>query len=346
MEYTLSEPAVTMVVTEPNGPLVPTSATPAQPDSTWVRVSVKASGVCNADVSTAEARGATPQSPVTPGHEVAGVIEEIGNDVSGWSVGERVSVGWFGGSCGHCRYCQVGDVVHCLERKVPGLSYQGGWAQSITVPADTLARIPEALDFFEAAPFGCAGVTAFNAVRKAGIRPGGRVAVYGVGGLGHLALQFAAKLGYETVAISRGDAREKLAYGLGAHHYINSDRTPSGEALAELGGADLIVYTASSTEPVNELLKGLAVHGQITLVGADAGSVSIPSAQLVMNGQTVTGHLTGSPRETQEAMDFAAINGVRPMIERMPLEQASEAVARLRNGAPRFRIVLDAVETK
>ncbi|MEV0537961.1 alcohol dehydrogenase catalytic domain-containing protein [Kitasatospora sp. NPDC050463] len=297
--------------------------------------------MCNADIATAAAAGKGSSFPVTPGHEVAGAIAEIGDQVEGWAVGDRVAVGWFGGSCGHCVYCRAGDVVHCAERKVPGLSYPGGWAQSITVPADALARIPDGLDLFDAAPFGCAGVSTFNAVRKAGICAGGRVAVFGIGGLGHLAVQFAAKLGYETIAVARGGDREQLARDLGAHHYIDSDTHAPGAALKELGGADLIVYTASSTAPVDELLTGLNVHGQLTLVGVDAGSVIVPAAQLVMNGHTLTGHLTGSARETEEVMEFAVTNGVRPMVERMPLEKAGEAVTRLRSGAPRFRIVLD-----
>ncbi|MET9116677.1 alcohol dehydrogenase catalytic domain-containing protein [Streptomyces longwoodensis] len=279
--------------------------------------------------------------PVTPGHEVAGVIAEMGDQVEGWTVGDRVAVGWFGGSCGHCAYCRTGDVVHCPKRKIPGLSYPGGWAQSITVPADALARIPNGLDLADAAPFGCAGVTAFNAIRTAGIRAGGRVAVFGIGGLGHLAVQFAAQLGYETVAIARGKDREHLARELGAHHYVDSDTQRPGAALNQLGGADLIVCTASSTAPVEELLTGLGVYGQLTLVGVDAGSVTVPAARLVMSGHTLTGHLTGSPRETEEVMAFAVTTGVRPLIERMPLEKADEAITRLRTGVPRFRIVLD-----
>ncbi|MEV6324949.1 alcohol dehydrogenase catalytic domain-containing protein [Nocardia sp. NPDC051787] len=338
----MSDTAVTMVVTEPRGPLHPSTAETTSPTGNWVRVSVIASGVCNADIGTAAASGRGVSFPVTPGHEVAGVIAELGELAEGWSVGDRVAVGWFGGSCGHCAFCRAGDVVHCPERKVPGLSYPGGWAQSITVPADALARIPAEFDLFDAAPFGCAGVTTFNAVRKAGIRAGGRVAVFGIGGLGHLTVQFAAKLGYETVAIARGGDREKVARELGAHHYIDSDAQAPGAALKQLGGADLIVYTASSTAPVDELLTGLNVHGQLTLVGVDAGSVTVPAAQLVMNGHTLTGHLTGSSRETQEALEFAATFGIRPMIERMLLAQADDAVTRLRSGAPRFRIVLDA----
>ncbi|MGR3867552.1 alcohol dehydrogenase catalytic domain-containing protein [Streptomyces graminifolii] len=338
----MSDTSVTMVVNEPRGVVRTAIGTPAPPAARWVRVSVTASGVCNADIATAAATGPGTVFPVTPGHEVAGVIAEVGDQVEGWSVGDRVAVGWFGGSCGHCSFCRTGDVVHCPERKVPGLSYPGGWAQSITVPADALARVPDELDLFDAAPFGCAGVTTFNAVRKARIRAGGRVAVFGIGGLGHLALQFAAGLGYEAVAIARGAERGPLSRGLGARHYIDSDAHDPGAALKELGGADLIVYTASSTAPVNELLTGLNTHGQLTLVGVDAGSVTVPAAQLVMNAHTVTGHLTGSAQETEQAMEFAVTNGIRPMIERMPLEQAGDAVTRLRSGAPRFRIVLDA----
>ncbi|MEU9455803.1 alcohol dehydrogenase catalytic domain-containing protein [Streptomyces sp. NPDC048277] len=337
----MSDTAVAMVVTEPRGPVHPSVVETASPTGTWVRVAVTASGVCNADIATAAAGGPGAVFPVTPGHEVAGVIAELGDQVRDWSVGDRVAVGWFGGSCGHCSFCRAGDVVHCPRRKVPGLSYPGGWAQSVTVPADALARIPDGLDLFDAAPFGCAGVTTFNAVRKAGIRAGGRVAVFGLGGLGHLAVQFAAKLGYETVAIARGGDRETLARDLGAHHYVDSNAQAPGAALKELGGADLIVHTASSTAPVPELLTGLNVHGRLTLVGVDAGSLTVPAAQLVMYGHTLTGHLTGSARETEEAMRFAVTNNVRPMIERMPLEQAGDAVTRLRSGAPRFRIVLD-----
>ncbi|MFD8951960.1 alcohol dehydrogenase catalytic domain-containing protein [Streptomyces xanthophaeus] len=337
----MSDSTVTMVVTEPHGPLHLVQAQTQSPSGRWVRVSVVASGVCGADIGTAAATGADTAFPVTPGHEVAGVIAELGELVEGWSVGDRVAVGWFGGSCGHCTFCRAGDVVRCPDRKVPGLSYPGGWAQSITVPADALVRIPDGLDFFDAAPFGCAGVTSFNAVRKASIHAGRRVAVFGIGGLGHLAVQFAAKLGYETIAIARGADREKPSRALGAHHYIDSDAQSPGAALKELGGADLIVYTASSTAPVGELLTGLNTHGQFTLVGVDAGSVTVPAAQFVMRGHTLTGHLTGSPRETEEAMSFAVTNGVLPVIERTPLGQAGDAVTQLRAGTTRFRTVLN-----
>jgi D-arabinose 1-dehydrogenase-like Zn-dependent alcohol dehydrogenase len=336
--------AVTMRVTAADGPLVAEKVAVPAPAPGWVRVSVIASGVCYADIGTARARSAP--LPVTPGHEIAGVVAEVGEGVRGWAVGDAVAVGWFGGSCGFCDFCRRGDVVHCAERKVPGLSYPGGWAESVTVPADALARIPEGLDPFEAAPLGCAGVTTFNAVRSAGVPAGGRVAVFGIGGLGHLALQFAAAMGYEVVAIARGTDRESLARQLGALHYIDSTAGAPGAALRRLGGADLILSTATSTKPVAELITGLRVGGRLTMVGVDGGTVEVPAAQLVANSQILTGHLTGSARDIEETMRFALLNDVRPMIERLPLEQAGQAIARLKAGKPRFRIVLDAGPTR
>ncbi|MGW3268257.1 alcohol dehydrogenase catalytic domain-containing protein [Streptomyces sp. NPDC001056] len=257
----MSDTAVTMVVTEPCGPVHPATAGPASPPARWVRVSVAASGVCHADIGTAAATGKGIAFPVTPGHEVAGVIAETGDEVVGWAVGDRVAVGWFGGSCGHCAYCRVGDVVHCPERRIPGLSYPGGWAQSITVPADALARVPDGLDLFDAAPFGCAGVTTFNAVRKAGIRAGGRVAVFGIGGLGHLAVQFATKLGYETVAIARGADREPLALDLGARHYMLVTSLALGVAARTDCAARAPAARAPSASPLEKVSIPLTCPG-------------------------------------------------------------------------------------
>ena len=304
-------------------------------------MSVSASGVCHADIGTAAASGAGTAFPVTPGHEVAGTIAELGSGVTGRRLGGRVAVGWFGGSCGRCAFCRAGDVVHCPDRKVPGRSYPGGWSQSITVPADALAAIPDGMDLFDAAPMGCAGVTTFNAIRAARVPAGGTVAVFGIGGLGHLAIQFAAAMGYRTIGIARGGDRAEPARALGACRYIDSTSHDPGSALAELGGADLILSTASTTEPVAGLASGLAVHGRLTLIGVDAGTVCVPAAPLVMNGQTISGHLTGSALDTERTMRFAHDNGIRPMVERVPLEAANDALARITAGTPRFRIVLD-----
>lgn len=338
----VSTESIAMRVWRPGEPLAAEAVQVAAPAPGWVRVAVEASGVCYADIGTAAAGGRRTVFSVTPGHEIAGRIADVGEGVPRWQVGDRVAVGWFGGSCGQCAFCRTADVVHCAERKIPGLAYPGGWAQSITVPADALAAIPDGMDAFDAAPMGCAGVTTFNAIRHARVRAGGTIAVFGIGGLGHLAVQFAARMGYRTIAIARGADREPLARQLGAHHYIDSANHDPGEALATLGHANLIVCTAPTTKPVAALLPGLAVGGRLTLIGVDAGTLTIPAAQLVMNAQIVTGHLTGSAWDTEEAMRFAHLNGVRPMIERMPLDQANEALARTAAGKPRFRIVLDA----
>lgn len=333
--------ATVMQVHAPGAPLVAVTQEIPSPKAGQVRVEIKASGVCFADVGVAAAEGDDAVFPVTPGHEIAGVIAEVGETVDRWQVGDRVAVGWFGGSCGQCSSCRRGDPVHCADRVMPGWSYPGGWAQHIIVPIDALAAMPEGMDFFDAAPMGCAGVTTFNAIRNAEVPVGGTIAVFGIGGLGHFAVQFASAMGYRTVAIARGPDRAEPAYQLGADHYIDSTAQPAGAALAELGGADLILSTASTTEPVEELLSGLALHGQLTLLGIDDGTITVPAGQLASNSQIITGHLTGSPQDTEDAMRFAQRNGVRPVIERMLLSDVNEAVARIAAGDARFRIVLD-----
>ncbi len=342
--HTVMAQSIAMRVDPERGKVVPRVVDPAPPAPGMVTVRVAASGVCFADIGTS--RNTEAEGPVTPGHEVAGEVAEIGAGVEGWRIGDRVAIGWFGGSCGNCAYCRVGDPVHCADRKIPGISYAGGWAERITVPADALARIPDGLDDFDAAPLGCAGVTTFTAIRHAGIPAGGRVAVFGIGGLGHLAVQFAAKMSYEVVAIARGTERETLARELGACHYIDSAATEPGAALHEMGGADLLLSTASATAPLAELVRGLRVHGRLTIIGVDGGTLEVPTAELTMKSIMLTGHLTGSARDVEQTMRFALLNGVRPMIERMPLEQAAEAVERLEAGNARFRIVLDATGTR
>lgn len=335
-----TQTATAMAVVAPGAPLVQRTVPLARPGSGQVRVAVAASGVCFADLGTAAGPKASQTAPVTAGHEVAGTVAAVGDGVAGWQAGDRVAVGWFGGSCGHCGFCRTGDPVHCPDRHVPGISYPGGWAETITVPADALARVPDVLDLVDAAPMGCAGVTTFNALRHARLAPGATVAVFGVGGLGHFAVQYAAAMGHRVVAIARGPEREALARELGAHDYVDSAAGDAGAALAALGGVDLIVCTASSTEPAAGLLQGLRVGGRLTLIGVDGGTVQVPVARMVMNSQTLTGHLTGSPRDVEEAMRFAQLHGVRPMVEQMPLAQVNEALSRLRAGDARFRIVL------
>ncbi|MFJ2620181.1 zinc-binding dehydrogenase [Glutamicibacter sp. NPDC087344] len=302
-------------------------------------IDVIASGLCHADLGTAAAEHAP--GPVTPGHEVAGVVSGTGPGVKRWRAGDRVVVGWFGGSCGQCPACLAEDVVHCPERRVPGVSYPGGWASRFLAPASALARIPDALDFVDAAPMGCAGVTAFNAVRGADAPAGGRIAVFGIGGLGHLAIQFAAAMGHEVTAVARGPEREEDSITLGASAYIDSEAMPPGKALRALGGVDAIISTASSTAPVAELITGLRPHGRLVLVGVDAGTLDLPVAPMIMHALSVTGHLTGGPADTEQAMEFAVRHGIQPTTQTFPLAQAQSALQELRDGRARFRLVLE-----
>ncbi|SDO57785.1 alcohol dehydrogenase [Streptomyces sp. cf386] len=327
-------------VAEPGGPVLLGPVEARRPGPGEVRLDVMASGICGADAGTVADPSPANGFPVTPGHEVAGVVADLGPGVRDWEIGDRVAVGWFGGSCGHCSACRVGDVVHCPERKVPGLSYPGGWSSTLTVPAPTLARIPEELSAAEAAPFGCAGVTTFNALRHSGAGPGDRVAVLGIGGLGHLAVQFAAAMGFDTVAIGRGEHKRRLAGELGARHYIDTERQEPGGALRELGGARLILSTASSSKPLAELVDGLAPHGRLTVVGLDGTPLQLPLAKVVMGARSITGHLTGSPADTEQAMRFAVATGVRPRVRTVPLEEAQQALDTQREGKARFRMVL------
>lgn len=327
------------------GQLLPQRVPLQRPAPGWARVRVGASGVCFADIGNAK-RG-SGDAPVVPGHEVAGTLEVLGETAAGsvgsarFRVGDRVAVGWFGGSCGVCDACRRGDAVHCADRMIPGVAYAGGYAEHITVPVAALAQVPDGLESVDAAPLGCAGVTTFNAIRRAGIAAGGRVAVFGIGGLGHLAVQFAAKLGYEVVAIARGADREGDARMLGAHHYIDSTQGQPGETLAALGGADLILSTAPTTEPVSELVAGLRVRGRLVMVGIDGGSLTLPAARIAANALVVTGHITGTALDIEETMRFAALHGIRPKTERLPLGAANEALARVEAAQARFRIVLE-----
>jgi alcohol dehydrogenase len=263
---------------------------------------------------------------------VVGIVAETGSDVAGWQPGDRVALGWFGGSCGHCTACRSGDVVHCPERQVPGVSYPGGWSTTVPAPAAALARIPDDLALADAAPFGSAGVTTYNAVRRAPGPAGGRIAVVGVGGLGHLAIRFAAAMGHETVAIGRGPAKSDDARALGAHHYIDSTRQDPGTALRELGGAHLILSTASSSTVLPGLVEGLCPHGILMVVGFDGSPFPVDLGRLVPHARSVTGHLTGSPVDTEHAMQFAMANDIRPWIETIPLNDVAEALRTQQDG--------------
>ena len=327
-------------VAERGGALLVSPVEPVSPGHGQVRIDVVASGICGADTSTVAAPRSPDGVPVVPGHEVAGVLAEVGDGVEGWAVGDRVALGWFGGSCGHCPACRSGDVVHCPARQVPGLSYPGGWSTTVTAPAAALARVPEALPLTDTAPFGCAGVTTFNALRTCGAPAGSRVAIAGLGGLGHLAVQISSALGHETVVVGRGKAKEEDARALGADAYVDAEQRDIGAALRALGGVALAVSTASSGALLAGLLDGLDPHGRLVVVGVDAEPFPLPLGTLVSKACTVSGHLTGSPTDTEAAMRFAVSTGVRPWTQLVPLDRVQDALGEQQGGRARYRMVL------
>ena len=307
-----------------------------------VRIAVEACGVCHSDVLFVGALVPGMRFPVVPGHEIAGRIEEVGEGTDGgWQVGERVVVGWFGGSCHHCTPCRRGDFVVCDNLLVPGWAYDGGYAEKVIAPADALARIPDVLAAVDAAPLACAGVTTYNGLRRSSARPGDLVAVLGIGGLGHLGVRFAAAMGFETVAIARGAAKADFAKQLGAHHYVDSMAdTPVADALQSLGGAQVVLATASSSSAITSTVDGLRPRGELVVIGADAEPLGISPNQLLMKGKIVRGHPSGTAQDVQDTMAFSALHAIRPTIETLPLDQADEAYRKMLSGAAHFRMVL------
>ncbi len=282
---------------------------------------------------------ATP-FPIIPGHEVVGVIDAVGPAVRGsWAPGDRVGVGWFGGACHHCDPCRRGDFITCENGRIPGVTFDGGYAEAMVIPADALARVPDELAAEDAAPLMCAGVTTFHALRSSPARPGDRVAVLGVGGFGHLAVQFAARMGCEVVAIARGPEKEKLARELGAHHYIDSTAQDPGAALAELGGAKVVLATVTNGEAVASVVSGLAPRGQVVVLGAAEQPIELQAMSLIGPATSVAGHPSGTSQDSEDTLVFCRITGARPMIETMPLEKAAEAYDRMLAGDARFRMV-------
>jgi D-arabinose 1-dehydrogenase-like Zn-dependent alcohol dehydrogenase len=310
------------------------------PGSGQVRIRVQACGVCHSDLFTKEGLWPGIQYPRVPGHEVVGIIDEVGAMVSGWTKGQRVGVGWHGGHDGTCTACRRGDFRNCQNLKIPGISYDGGYQQYMAAPVEALVAIPESLNDIEAAPLLCAGITTFNALRHSGAFPGDLVAVLGVGGLGHLGIQFANKFGYRTVAIGRGSENETLAKKLGATAYIDSKATNAAEELQKLGGARVILATAPSSKAMSALVDGLGTNGTLIVIGVDSNPIEVTPFQLIGGTRTIQGWATGSPIDTEDTLRFAELTGVRPMIETYPLEKAAEAYARMLSGDAQFRVVL------
>ncbi len=303
-------------------------------------VRVHACGVCHSDAFAKEGGYPGVSHPLVPGHEIAGVVEALGDGVKGWEVGQRVGVGWFGGNCGYCEWCRRGSLIDCENMEIPGITVDGGYADYVVVKASALASLPEDLDADEAAPLLCAGITTYNALRTSGARGGDRVAVLGVGGLGHLGVQFAAKLGFETIAVARGKDKGELARQLGAHHYVDSTAGDPAQALLKLGGVDLILATVTNAEAMGAVFGGLRPQGKLLVVGASMDPIPVPAAMLIGGAKTIAGHASGTSGDSEDTLDFSALTGVRPMIETMPLERASEAYAKMMGGDARFRMVL------
>jgi D-arabinose 1-dehydrogenase-like Zn-dependent alcohol dehydrogenase len=328
-------------VREAKGPFELVEREVPEAGSGQVRIKVQACGVCHSDAVTKEGLMPGIRYPRAPGHEVAGVVDAIGPGVEGWSAGQRAGVGWHGGHCGHCNSCRRGDFVTCqVAFQVPGINYDGGYAEYLIAPAGALARIPDQLSPAEAAPLMCAGVTTYNSLRNSGARAGDLVAVQGIGGLGHLGVQFAARMGFEAVAIARGKDKEPLARELGACHYIDSDAQDPAAELLRLGGARIILATGTSGKAMSALIGGLGVNGRLIAVGVPADPVEAPVFPLIMGRRSISGWPSGSSIDTQDTLAFSALTGVRSRNETFPLERAPEGYDRMMSGKARFRVVL------
>ena len=312
----------------------------SEPGAGQVRIRVEACGICHTDAATVTGTYPGLNLPRVRGHEVVGRIEAVGSGVSRWKIGQRVGVGFFGGEDGVCEPCRRGDIVNCQNPVVPGVTVDGGYAEAMIAEARGISSIPDDLGSAEAAPLLCAGITTYNALRNAGLRGGDLVAVQGVGGLGHLGIQFARHMGFHTVAIGRGAGKEKLAKDLGAHVYIDTAVDDAAAALQRMGGARAILATAPSGDAMGPLVSGLAVRGKLIVVGVPQDLMQLNAFPLVFGGRSVYGSLAGTAIETEDALAFSVLENIRPMIETVPLEQAADAYARMMQGKARFRMVL------
>jgi D-arabinose 1-dehydrogenase-like Zn-dependent alcohol dehydrogenase len=311
-----------------------------EPGPGQVRLRVHACGICHSDAYTVDAAYPGIVLPRVPGHEMAGVVDAIGPGVTLWKEGDRAGIGWFGGADGTCDRCRRGDFITCRNLQVSGVSFDGGYAEYSVVPMDALARIPDELSFEEAAPLLCAGVTTFNSLRHSGAMAGDVVAVLGIGGLGHLGVQYAAKMGFRTVAIARGVDKEALARKLGATDYIDSTTQKVSAELRKLGGARVVLATATSGSAMAAALGGLAVDGTLLVVGAAADPIAVPASSIIGGRKSVAGWPSGTSIDSEDTMQFSAMTGIRPMIETMPMERVQEAYDKMMSGAARFRMVL------
>jgi D-arabinose 1-dehydrogenase-like Zn-dependent alcohol dehydrogenase len=327
-------------VSSPNGPFEIVERDIPTPTAGKVRIKVEACGICHSDSFTK--MGAYPgiQFPRVPGHEVVGVVDAVGAQVPDWTVGARAGVGWHGGHCGHCTSCRKGDFITCSTGQIPGISYDGGYGEYMIAPFEALAAVPAELSSAEAAPLLCAGITTFNALRHSGAAAGDVVGVLGIGGLGHLGVQFAVNMGCHTVAIARGTDKLPLARQLGAHDYIDSTTQNVAEELTKLGGARVILATLTDAKSMSDAVGGLGIDGKLMVIGASMQPIEVPPLALISARRSIAGWPSGTASDSEDTMDFSVLTNIRPLIETYPLERAAAAYDRMMSGKARFRVVL------
>jgi len=330
-------------VSKPKGPLEIAERDIPEPAPRQVRIKVQACGICHGDSITKDGLFPGIRYPRVPGHEVAGIIDSVGKDVTEWKIGQRVGVGWHGGHCGHCESCRRGDFLACSYAQVPGISYDGGYADYMVAPIEAIVSIPDELSFPEAAPLMCAGITTYNALRNSGAHAGDVVAVLGIGGLGHLGIQFASKMGFRTIAIGRGKDKEEIVRKLGAIQYIDSKSQNPVEELSKLGGAKVILGTVPSGKAMSSVLGGVAANGKLIIIGDSEEMIEVPTKLMLLGRRSIIGWPSGTSIDSQDTLSFSVLSGVRSMNEIFPLERAAEAFDRMMSGKARFRAVLTTV---
>ncbi|GAA4836986.1 alcohol dehydrogenase [Algivirga pacifica] len=327
-------------VTKAGGPFEIVERDIPSPKAGEVLIKVQACGVCHSDMFVKEGAFPGMEFPRVPGHEVIGLVEKVGEGVDLWGKGQRVGVGWHGGHCHQCTPCRKGDFINCQNAKITGISFDGGYAEYMVAPQEAVALVPDELDAMEAAPLLCAGITTYNALRNSGAKAGDVVAVQGIGGLGHLAIQFANKMGFKTVAISTSDSKKELAKELGASVYVNVSSEDPVEALQALGGASVILATVPKGDAITPLIDGLGVDGKIVVVGAGTEAIEVSPMQLIMGRKSISGWPSGHAKDSEDTLNFSALTGAKAMIETYPLEKAEEAYNQMMENKARFRVVL------
>lgn len=328
------------IIKEAGGDFIIEEVNQPKPAKKEVLIKVEACGICHSDNFVKEGGFPGLEYPRIPGHEVVGIIEEVGDSVTNWKKGQRVGVGWHGGHCFECVPCRRGDFINCENAKVSGISYDGGYAEYMTAPQEALANIPEELSSTDAAPLLCAGITVYNALRNSGIRAGDLVAVQGIGGLGHLAIQYAAKMGMRTVAISTSDDKKKLAKDLGAQHFINTNEKDAAKELQNLGGAKLILATAPYSDAISSVVDGLGIDGKLLMVAATGEPIEVSPMQLLMGRKSAAGWPSGTAIDSEDTLNFSAMTGTKPMVEEFSLDDVNEAFEKMMDNKARFRVVL------